>query len=139
MHPKLMAHLLGAGFFDKFTNILNTANKVVSGVSQAVDIGKKAIDVGKNIYGTYKSLRGGKLKNPLISKSEYKKLKNNKMLEDDEIIEDEGGKLVAGSLKSKSKRKLPEALRKRAIALGKYMKQGHSMKEASKMFAENGY
>ena len=153
MHPKLMAHLLGAGFFDKFTNILNTANKVVSGVSQAVDIGKKAIDVGKNIYGTYKSLRGGKM--PVLRrKSEY-----NRMLANEELPEDEGGKLVAGRMSAgklvagrmrsssvekvnsksekKSKRKLPEALRQRAVALGKLMKQGYDMKTASEMYKKN--
>ena len=138
IHPDVMQKLQGAGFFDKFTDILNTANKVVSGVSQAVDIGKKAYDVGKNIYGTYKSLRGGKM--PVLRrKSAY-----NRMSANEELSEDEGGKLVAGrmsagSLKSekKSKRKLPEALRQRAVALGKLMKQGYDMKTASEMYKKN--
>ena len=82
----------------------------------------------------------------LRRKSEY-----NRMLANGELSEDEGGKLVAGRMRSssvekvnsksdkKSKRKLPEALRKRAVALGKYMKQGHSMKKASELFEQNGY
>ena len=47
------------------------------------------------------------------------------------------GLKTGGGLKSKSKstRKLPEALRKRAEFIGKHMKNGHmTMKEASDLF-----
>ena len=37
-------------------------------------------------------------------------------------------------LKSKSKRKLPDALRERAEFLGEQMRKGHSMKQASDMY-----
>lgn len=130
IHPNVMKELQGAGFFDKFTNILNTANKALSTVGGL----KNVVNVGKTLYNAKSKIdkiQGGKM--PVLRrKSEY-----NRMLNNEELSEDEGGKLTAGSL-GKSKRKLPEALRKRAVALGKYMKQGHDMKTASEMYKKNG-
>lgn len=136
MHPKVFEQLSGAGFFDKLSNVLNVANTMAGTVKKAVDVGKNIYDAGKSVYGAYKQIRGGKI--PVLRrKSEY-----NKMMANEELSEEEGGVLSAGKLvggKDKPKRKLPEVLRKRAEAIGKYMRQGKTMKQASDLYHKNGY
>lgn len=133
-HPKVLEKLDGSGFFDKMSNIINVANKAVGAVGGI----KKVVDVGKTLYGAKQKLdklKGGKLAGGVLVAGKVPVLRRksvyNKMLENEELPEDEGGKL-------KTKRKLPEALKKRAVALGKYMKQGYSMKEASDLYKANG-
>ena len=119
LHPKTEQKMLEGGFFPKIANILSFANKAYSAIDKGIQIGTK----GYKAYGQIKK-----------GVDEMRKKKDEPM----EVFPQEQmayGLKTGGGLKSKSKRKLPEALRKRAEFIGKHMKNGKmTMKQASELF-----
>jgi hypothetical protein len=113
LHPKLEEDMQGAGLFDKLSSIINMGN--IKRLYGTID---KGIKVGTKGYNAYRDIKKGvdgmKKKDEVDTNAEVQKLQ-----------------MGAGL---KSKRKLPEKLRKRAEYLGKMMKKGHSMKKASEMY-----
>ena len=119
LHPKTEQKMLEGGFFPRLANILNFANKAYGVIDKGIQIGTK----GYKAYGQIKK-----------GVDEMRKKKDEPM----EVFPQEQmayGLKTGGGLKSKSKRKLPEALRKRAEFIGKHMKNGKmTMKQASDLF-----
>jgi hypothetical protein len=117
LHPKAEKKMLEGGFFPRLANILSFANKAYSAIDKGISIGTK----GYKAYGQIKK-----------GVDEMRKKKDEPM----EVFPQEQmayGLKTGGGLKSK--RKLPEALRKRAEFIGKHMKNGKmTMKEASDLF-----
>ena len=118
LHPNAHKKMLEGGFFPKLANILSFANKAYSAIDKGISIGTK----GYKAYGQIKK-----------GIDEMKKKDDVPM----EVFPQQqmAYGLKAGGLKSKSKRKLPEALRKRAEFIGKHMKNGKmTMKQASDLY-----
>ena len=118
LHPNAHKKMLEGGFFPKLANILSFANKAYSVIDKAIPIATK----GYKAYGQIKK-----------GVDEMKRKDDVPM----EVFPQQqmAYGVKAGGLKSKSKRKLPEALRKRAEFIGKHMKNGKmTMKQASDLY-----
>lgn len=119
LHPKAEEKMVKGGFFPKLANILSFANKAYSVIDKAIPIATKG-------YKAYGQIKKGidEMKKPEGGNIEY-----TPMMSGINNIQ------KAGELKSK--RKLPEALRKRAEFIGKHMKNGKmTMKTASEMYKQ---
>ena len=121
LHPKTQQKMLEGGFFPRLANILNFANKAYSVIDKGISIGTKG-------YKAYGQIKKG------VDEMRKKKEPQAEVFPQEQMVY---GLKTGGGLKSKSKstRKLPEALRKRAEFIGKHMKNGKmTMKEASDLF-----
>jgi hypothetical protein len=118
LHPKAEQKMLEGGFFGKLSGILDFANKAYNAIDKGIQIGTK----GYKAYGQIKK-----------GVDEMRKKKDEPVAVMPEQQMSYGPK--GGALKSKSKRKLPEALRKRALFIGQQMKNGKmTMKQASDLY-----
>ena len=121
LHPKTEQKMLEGGFFPKIANILSFANKAYNAIDKGIQIGTKG-------YKAYGQIKKG------VDEMRKKKDEPMAVMPEQQMVY---GLKTGGGLKSKSKstRKLPEALRKRAEFIGKHMKNGKmTMKEASELF-----
>jgi hypothetical protein len=145
IHEKTRQHLKKGGFL-KLSNLLNFANKAYGVIDKTIPIVTK----GVSAYNSFKKASEGMKKKDddidianmqllqgkgMPRKKRYgeggtgiRKMKQEpKQEEKQEMKQDEGAGL-------KKKRKLPPALLERAKAIGKMMKQGMNMKEASEKY-----
>ena len=116
LHPQLEADMQGAGLFDKLSGIINMGN--IKRLYGAVD---KAIPLATKGFSAYKDIKKG---------IDGMKKKDDETM----ILPSVGMSYGVKGAGLKSKRKLPDALRKRAEFLGQKMREGHSMKQASDMY-----
>ena len=117
LHPKTEQKMLEGGFFPKIANILSFANKAYSAIDKGIQIGTKG-------YKAYGQIKKG------VDEMRKKKDEPMAVMPEQQMVY---GLKTGGGLKSK--RKLPEALRKRAEFIGKHMKNGKmTMKQASELF-----
>jgi hypothetical protein len=120
LHPTTEKKMLEGGFFGKLSGILDFANKAYSVIDKAIPIATKG-------YSAYKDISKG------ISGMKKKKDVPMEVMPEQQM--NYGPKTGGGLEKEKSKRKLPEALRKRAEFIGKHMKGGKmTMNEASNLY-----
>ena len=119
LHPQLEADMQGAGLFDKLSGIINMGN--IKRLYGAVD---KAIPLATKGFSAYKDIKKG---------IDGMKNKDEVTMSMPTLGMSYGAKAPTGGA-IKSKRKLPEALKKRAEFLGEQMRNGHSMKKASDMY-----
>ena len=111
----------GAGLFNKLAGIINMGN--IKRLYGAID---KGIQIGTKGYSAYRDIKKG-----VDGMKKKDEAPMDKQIQELQLQQMAG----AGLKKTKSsKRKLPEALRKRAEFLGEQMKKGHSMKKASDMY-----
>jgi hypothetical protein len=118
LHPQLDTDFQGAGLFDKLAGVINMGN--IKRLYGAID---KGISIGTIGYSAYKDIKKG--------------VDAMKKKDDEAMIMPTLGMsygVKGAGLKSKPKRKLPDALRERAEFLGEHMRKGHSMKQASEMY-----
>ena len=119
LHPQLDADFQGAGLFDKLSSIINMGN--IKRLYGAID---KGISIGTKGYSAYKDIKKG------VDAMKKKDDAPVEVFPQEHMVYGVKG----ACLKSKSKRKLPDALRERAEFLGEHMRKGHSMKQASEMY-----
>ena len=119
LHPQLDADFQGAGLFDKLSGIINMGN--IKRLYGAID---KAIPMATKGYSAYKDIKKG------VDAMKKKDDVPAEVFPQEQMVYGVKG----AGLKSKPKRKLPDALRERAEFLGEQMRKGHSMKSASEMY-----
>jgi hypothetical protein len=120
LHPKLEADMQGAGLFDKLSGIINMGN--IRRLYGAVD---KAIPLATKGFSAYKDIKKG------IDGMKKKEEAPVEVYPQQQMAY--GVRTALGGA-IKFKRRLPEALKKRAEFLGEQMRKGHSMKKASEMY-----
>ncbi len=120
LHPQFDADIQGAGLFDKLASVINMGN--IKRLYGAID---KGISIGTKGYSAFKDIKKG---------IDGMKKKDDKAMIMPSVGMTAGAGTATGGAIKKSRRKLPEALRKRAEFLGEMMKKGKSMKEASEMY-----
>ena len=119
LHPQLDADFHGAGLFDKLASVINMGN--IKRLYGAID---KGISIGTKGYSAYKDIKKG------VDAMKKKDDIPAEVFPQEQMVYGVKG----AGLKSKPKRKLPDALRQRAKFLGEQMRKGHSMKQASEMY-----
>jgi len=125
LHPEAEKKMLEGGFFPKLANILSFANKAYSAIDKGIQIGTKG-------YKAYGQIKKG------VDEMRKKKDEPMEVMPEQQMVY---GLKTGGGLKGKSedkpKRKLPEALRKRALFIGQQMKNGKmTMKQASDLYKQ---
>jgi hypothetical protein len=125
VHPLVVNHLQGAGFF---SSLLDGIGKTAKFIIKNKDNIEKGIKTGIDVYKTGKSIydqiKGGKVSRKKGGMLSAGNIPSAGKLSAGSL---EGAKLSAGKL---SAGKLNPAHRKRIDKIGQYMRQGMTMKEA---------
>ena len=124
LHPNLEKDMQGAGLFNKLAGIINMGN--IKRLYGAID---KGIQIGTKGYSAYRDIKKG-----VDGMKKKDEAPMDKQIQELQLQQMSGAGLKKSKSSKSSKRKLPEALRKRAEFLGQKMREGHSMKSASDMY-----
>ncbi len=122
LHPALDVDMEGAGLFDKLAGIINMGN--IKRLYGAVD---KVIPLATKGFSAYKDIKKGIDGMTKKEEAPVEVYPQQQMAYGVKTPTATGGEI-------KSKRKLPEALKKRAEFLGEQMRNGHSMRKADQMY-----